>query len=368
MGALLLKELKNRWFEYLLGAGLIALVVSVLVAQRSVNKEAGEKVHELAHKLGKNMLVLPSGADLPGFYSEEYGEESMPEDYPDRIFGSSAGRHISLIEPQLYANVELDGVPISLVGSQVRLRGREKPERDESKRVLLTAPAAEKLGVKAGETVTLMGKEMKVTSIGLPKTGSPSDAAYIPLGTAQELLGRPGRINAMRMGGCWCKVDVPTLAGNVEKELPDVRALTASNVVAAQKETVKTMGRYSSAINFAGTGLVGGMVFAITLSRVRRRRREIGLLIAVGAPPWKVNSLFVLRAAITGVLGGGLGYLLGIPVTEKLAAKVLDASLTPSADRLPEVLAMCVAVSVVFAYLPSRHATSLDPTAVLREE
>lgn len=368
MYTLLFKELKSRWLEYLLGAGMIALVVSVLVAQRAVTSAAGSKIHDLAHKLGKNMLVLPATTDLPGFYTYKFGKDSLPEDYSDRVFKSPLRKHISMIESLLYGNIEAGGVPVVLVGSDLRRRGRKRPAPKATNTARLTSASAQRLNLKIGNSIELSDHKMRVASIKADRLNGPEMAVYTSLGTAQKSLHRPQEINAMRMGGCWCKVDIPTLASDVEKELPGTRAITASKVVKAQKETIRTMSRYSGIINIAGTGMVGGTVFALTLSRVRRRRREIGLLLAVGAPPWKINSMFVLRAGLTGLIGGALGYLLGIPVTAKLASSALDATLAPSPEQLPGILIMCLVTSVVFAYLPSWQATSLDPTVVLREE
>ena len=39
----------------------------------------------------------------------------------------------------------------------------------------------------------------------------------MPLAAAQRVLGRPGELSALRLGGCWCRIDVATLAGEVEK-------------------------------------------------------------------------------------------------------------------------------------------------------
>ena len=104
------------------------------------------------------------------------------------------------------------------------------------------------------------------------------------------------------------------------------------------------------------------------LSQVRRSRREIGLLLAVGTPPWNINSLVVAKAALVGVIGGGLGYLIGIPITTYFASSALEISLKPSSDLLPVALAIGFFTSTISAFIPAQQAANMDPVEVLREE
>ena len=61
---LFLKDLKHRWFEYLLGAVIISVVTAAMIVERSVTSSAEKEIHTLAHKLGKNMLVLSEETDM----------------------------------------------------------------------------------------------------------------------------------------------------------------------------------------------------------------------------------------------------------------------------------------------------------------
>ena len=60
-----LKELKQRWIEFFLGALIIALVISVFVVQRSIAKSSQDEIKKLSHKLGNNILLVPNGHDDP---------------------------------------------------------------------------------------------------------------------------------------------------------------------------------------------------------------------------------------------------------------------------------------------------------------
>lgn len=112
-------ELRRRWAEVLLGALAIAVVVAALVAQRTVTSSAESAVHELAHRLGTNMLVLPASTDLEAFYAQRYGPRGLPDATPSTILSSPLAAHIRAIEARLYGNLEVNGAPVIVVGQDL---------------------------------------------------------------------------------------------------------------------------------------------------------------------------------------------------------------------------------------------------------
>src|SRR5512143_1455320 len=82
MWMIFIGDLRRRWVEYALGAAAVALVVAALVTHRAVTASAEESVHELAHRLGQNMLVVPAASDLGAFCAQRYGPESLPDGLP----------------------------------------------------------------------------------------------------------------------------------------------------------------------------------------------------------------------------------------------------------------------------------------------
>ncbi len=76
---------------------MVAAVIATLTTQRALSSSTETQIHELAHKLGKNMLVVPEATDLSSFYAMEYDDASMPDSYADRILDSELRTPISLI-------------------------------------------------------------------------------------------------------------------------------------------------------------------------------------------------------------------------------------------------------------------------------
>ncbi len=119
---------------------------------------------------------------------------------------------------------------------------------------------------------------------------------------------------------------------------------------------------------FAGfaTVLFAAGLFGVLSQAVALRTREIGVRVALGAAPGRVQRLILRQAARPLVLGVVLG-LTGA----MLGGKALTALLFGLSARDPATLAGAVGVTVVVAllasWLPARRATRLDPAAVLRE-
>lgn len=114
--------------------------------------------------------------------------------------------------------------------------------------------------------------------------------------------------------------------------------------------------------------LTGGIgVMNVLLLSVRERRREIGLIKAIGGTSGQVCVLFLLEAAAYAALGGVLGLLLGAGMIRLFGAWIgLDASLRIG-TALP-VLAAGAILGVAFGVAPAVKAARLEPVEALQCE
>lgn len=111
------------------------------------------------------------------------------------------------------------------------------------------------------------------------------------------------------------------------------------------------------------TGAIG--VMNILLVSVRERRREIGLLKAVGGTAQQVGMIFLLEALCYTCLGCVLGLALGAVMIRLFGALIgLDAALSAQ-TVLPAVLAAC-GLGLLFGVAPALGAARLPPVDALR--
>ena len=121
--------------------------------------------------------------------------------------------------------------------------------------------------------------------------------------------------------------------------------------------------------------LVGGIGIMNTMyTSVLQRRKEIGVMKAVGAKNSHVYSIFVLESGFLGFIGGLIGLILGVLfalLVELVGSTVFDIVLINAViswQVLAGALLFSLFVGVVSGLLPARKATKVDPVEALNEE
>ncbi|HEY3245491.1 MAG TPA: ABC transporter permease, partial [Phycisphaerae bacterium] len=108
--------------------------------------------------------------------------------------------------------------------------------------------------------------------------------------------------------------------------------------------------------------VVGGIgIMNIMMVSVTERTREIGVRMAVGARRFDILRQFLIEASIISFLGGALGVLLGLAVTDLLEnfTRVLKTYNSPWGILI--ALAMATLVGIISGLWPAIRASMLDP-------
>jgi putative ABC transport system permease protein len=139
---------------------------------------------------------------------------------------------------------------------------------------------------------------------------------------------------------------------------------------------------------FGGMTCVAGVALLVSslgiantmLMSVLERRREIGIMKAVGAANWQLQALYVIEGGLIGLFGGLLGlalaWLISIPGDAWVRSMIhrdMDIELSGSIFAFPRwigvtVLVFTVGVTIVAALYPARRAAQLDPVTALRHD
>ena len=162
------------------------------------------------------------------------------------------------------------------------------------------------------------------------------------------------------------------------------RALTRMGVyVTSFQQQFQRLDTLFLAIDLA-LGLIGTIALAVAvlgiantvMMNVRERRREIGIMMAVGGDARDLQRLFVTESAALGFLGGGagllVGALLGLGLDWGLNAYLATLGVPSVAlfdTSLLTVFAIwtgAVLVSLLAGILPARHAAHIEPAEALR--
>ncbi len=206
--------------------------------------------------------------------------------------------------------------------------------------------------------------------------GLEANRVFIPLASALARL----RFQPMEdeIDRFWLRVDDPeriadgakVLAAVLDQRhggLDDYTLIVPAQLYRQHQQTQRIFQFVMAAI--AGVSLlVGGIgIMNIMLANVLERRREIGLMRAIGARRRDIVDQFLRETALICAIGALLGLLFG----GLLAYLIATFAGWPVAwDPLPVLLSasVCAIVGLGFGVYPARQAAALDPIAALRSD
>ncbi len=108
-------------------------------------------------------------------------------------------------------------------------------------------------------------------------------------------------------------------------------------------------------------------VYGVITFGVARRRREIGIRLAVGAKPREVRTMILKQGITLALVGGVLGVLAALGVS-RFAASLLYGVNPRDAVTFVSVPVLLTSVAWLACLLPARAAARMNPVDVLRSE
>jgi predicted lysophospholipase L1 biosynthesis ABC-type transport system permease subunit len=190
---------------------------------------------------------------------------------------------------------------------------------------------------------------------------------YLPLGAGDTTAGRTMNYVVRGTGVATRGADVRAAVWAIDPKLP-VAVVQMLDEIVAQSLTQFSFTMLTLAIAagvalaLGAIGLYGVLSYAVTL-----RVREIGVRLALGAPPSRVLRSIVGR----GVMLAGIGLVVGLAGAAALT-RVLEGILFETQPLDPMTFAAMSGVMAVVAlfasYLPARKASRVSPLESLRAE
>ncbi len=254
-------------------------------------------------------------------------------------------------------------------------------EANDTSAALISQTLADALGIKAGETFPIPSAEgvVRLTAVGiLPARLEPgNEEVLVTLAEAQKLVGQPGRINLMEFDLASLEpARRDAIVAGIKAALgPDyqMKALLGGTDMFVALQTGRQMiDLFGVLALFMGAFII----FNTFRTIVVERRRDIGMLRAIGATRQTIVGMILVEGVVQGSLGTAAGLALGYAVAAgglKALAPIMGQyiHLTLGGPVVsPAVLvvsaALGIGVTVLAGLLPALSASSVTPLEALR--
>jgi putative ABC transport system permease protein len=138
-------------------------------------------------------------------------------------------------------------------------------------------------------------------------------------------------------------------------------AITVSRSVGERRFTMLVLGLLAAvALLLAVIGVHGVLSYTVS-----ERSREIGIRMALGAPPSRVLRLVVMQGMALALMGATIGLGAAFALTRSMGMLLFGVSPTDPFTFIVVPIALGLA-ALAASYLPARRATRVDPVAALR--
>ena len=228
---------------------------------------------------------------------------------------------------------------------------------------------------------------------GILSTGGPEDDQIVaPLALAQQILGKPGAVRRVYVSALtkpedalarrgeanpkslspelydrwYCSPYANAIAYQLTEVIPHSRAEQIRQVAQNEGVVLARIKGLMLLVTLAALLASALAVSAAMATAIFERRREVGLMKALGAGNISVAALFFTEAGLLALIGGTVGFLIGIALAEEIGKWIFSARIAVEPVLFPVVLAVAVLVTFAGSAASIRRAMHFSPAIVLR--
>ena len=396
----------------------VILGVSLSTAMMNVMLGVGDKVNRELKVYGANITVRHKEAALMGdLYGLTEGQgvndKFLYEEDVLKLKSIFWGFNILDFAPMLDGNARLEGVgDVSIIGTWPEknavlptgeelhtglkslrtwwdISGEWLNEYDDNS-VMIGHLLASQNNINVGDDVVIGGKTFHVKGI-YNDGGQADEKILMTLPAVQELMNLRGKVSSIEVSALttpdndlarkaaqdphslspdeyetwYCTAYVSAICHQIQEVIRDgvakpVRQVAESEGTILNKTTLLMV--LITILSSIGSALA---ISNLITASVIERSQELGLLKALGAYNWQIVLLVLVEVMMTGLIGGILGYFLGIGF-----AQIIGQTVFGSYIEIARMVILIVAVILFFVTLAGsipaiRYLMALKPTEVL---
>ncbi len=275
--------------------------------------------------------------------------------------------NVEVVTPNYFTTF---GIPI------LRGRGFADTDRAGAPAVVVISKRVARHFWPGGDAIgrrVLMGKEDTLTVVGVVPDTRYRDlrearpSIYFPL--RQSFFGFVPTVLAIRTKAAPAEA-VPAIRRVISETEPDVDLASAAPFdafFAAPLAQPRLNALLLAVFALAGVALAAVGLFGVMATMVRRRTRELGIRMALGATAGNVRRMVMHRGLAIATAGTLAGLLGSLAANRLLVAMLYEVSPTDGVT-LAAVAALLLGVATIATFIPARSSTRIDPAIALRAE
>ncbi|MDZ4184825.1 MAG: ABC transporter permease [Desulfuromonadales bacterium] len=317
---------RGRFVFTLLG---ITIGIASFVTFMSMGGSLKNEIYRETAALGANLVVIPKGSCGYEQLSILTGDQ-MPTNISAAEIASIRAIEGLTVVPFLAQQSAINNKPVTVSGIEPAATlafkrweisaGSYFQSADENG-VVLGSAAARQFELKPGASVTIRGEKLPILGI-LGETGGRDDATiFLPLPLAQRLFNSADNVS-------YAAIRVDNLA-ETDRYIEEIRVATGLGVVSDKQmlqSVLSIVGTVNITLQLIAAVAVIAAAFGIVntmMAATYERKREIGILQALGARRRTIFTLFMLESGFYGLIGGITGVIFGL-VTATVATPYIS--------------------------------------------
>jgi putative ABC transport system permease protein len=247
--------------------------------------------------------------------------------------------------------------------------------------IVIGSKASEKLNIGIDDNVLIEYRERIITEtdeyeiynskeftvVGVISSGGEDDSRiFADLDAVQNLTNKENKVNIMHISAVCNACPVDDIAAIIENNIPDIEVTTVKQVEKATMQILEDINSMMFLITIVALLASALGVMTTMTTSVVERKKEIGMMKAIGAEDRKVAILFLSEAIIIGIIGGILGYFVGSILAQYIGDSVFHSPIRPDLMVLPLIIGIAVGVTIISSAIPVRRAMKIEPAEVIR--
>jgi putative ABC transport system permease protein len=364
-----------------LTVALLALISGAAVISALLNLELDleRKLTREFRALGAN-VVLAAKPEAQTAGDRSSARSLLSEASIEAGLKSMNSPEVSASAPYLYILARANDTPVVVSGTWLdqtqalaptwKIEGTRIDSRSDFVHCLVGRNVAERFNLHPGSSLDLsyLSQSARVTVAGvIDSGGSEDDQIFLNLSAVQKLAATDGSVELWQFNVTGTSAAMSRFVQSLGAQFPALDVRPIRQVTQAEGDLLNRIRGLIAGMAVLILVLTALCVLATMAALAMERREDVGLMKALGGSISRVMALFLAEVGALGAVGGLLGCIAGVALSDWMGHRVFGTAISPRWEVFPFTIAVMTGVALAAA-LPLRLLGNVKPAVILRGE